>query len=120
LFSTSLVEKQKKQKTPRILSELASALRLNDVYPLEQTVNQLCGQTHRNGSADKVVSHAYPLLHLEGIAHLVNPRGFNTFCIFIDYQYYDLKMNWICLRTQQMKGAVALILTIAAAFSCMV
>ena len=36
------------------------------------------------------------------------------------YTQKYIDMNWICLRTQQMKGAVALILTFAAAFSCMV
>ena len=39
---------------------------------------------------------------------------------FLEMMRVSQKMNWICLRTQQMKGAVALILTIAAAFSCMV
>ena len=39
---------------------------------------------------------------------------------FLDMMRVSQKMNWICLRTQQMKGAVALTLTFAAAFSCMV
>ena len=38
---------------------------------------------------------------------------------FLEMMRVSQKMNWICLRTQQMKGGVALILTIAAAFSCM-
>ena len=40
---------------------------------------------------------------------------------FLEMMRVSQKMNWICLRTQQMKGAVASILTFAAAdgaFNC--